>query len=76
MNYGEENTFSLQVRVTIEPLWFQPVTSTAQAMGREQSEHRMVALGNELAMFIREALESKRTPDEWAEVSYKLRHLK
>ena len=64
--------FALQVRVTIEPLWITPATSDAERMGRDQAEQRMAHLGDQLAKFIQVALEEKRTPAEWAEVSHRL----
>ena len=72
MNYGEEGQFALQVRVTIEPLWYTPTQSVVEQMGRSQTETRMMALGDQLATFIRQALESKQTPEEWATVSQRL----
>jgi hypothetical protein len=73
MNYNEYGKFLLRVKVEIEPAWVVPTANVAEEIGREQSAARMRALGDQLADFITEALMAKQTPEEWAEVSARLR---
>ena len=72
MNYHEYGKFVLKVNVTLKPLWTVPAANIAEEMGRTQSEARMAMMGDQLARFIGEALMSKQTPEEWAEVSHRL----
>ncbi len=72
MNYGQDGQFILNVKVAIEPRWIVPADSAADRMGREQTEIRMAALGNQLATFIRDALANQRTPEAWAETKHRL----